>query len=238
MQLNKNSNWSIFIIAFIVFIIWQSPSLGIIRYPFILLGTWFHEMGHGLTALILGGHFNYLEIYNNGGGTAYTSYNTENLFLPYNITRALVAVGGLLGPCFVGAALIISAVKNKWALWTLRALIIIMILSLIIWVRSGIGIAILALISLLLIGILYSKKTNLITWSVLFLGLQSTLSTYLQLDYLFTGTFVRDGAERTSDTQQIANNLFGSYWFWAFIIIIISAVVLWKSYSYYLRKAL
>ena len=238
MQLNKNTNWSIFIIAFIVFIIWQSPSLGILRYPFILLGTWFHEMGHGLTALILGGNFEYLEIFSNGGGVAYTSYNSQNIFLPYNITRALVAAGGLLGPCFIGALLIISAVKSKWVLWTLRILIVIMILSIIIWVRSGVGIAILGLISVLLIGVLYSKKTNLITWTVLFLGLQSTLSTYLQLDYLFTGTFIRDGTERTSDTQQIANNLFGSYWLWAFVIIIISAIVLWKSYSYYLRKAL
>jgi len=201
MKLNKNTNWSIFIIAVIVFIIWQTPTLGIIRYPFILLGTWFHEMGHGLTALCLGGNFKYLEIYENGGGVAYTSYSTEKIFLPYPITQALVASGGLLGPCFV-------------------------------------GIGILALISLLLIGILYSKKENLITWSVLFLGIQSTLSTYLQLDYLFTGTFVRNGIEKTSDTQQIANHLFGTYWFWAFVIIIISVFVLWKSYRYYLKKAL
>jgi len=238
MPLNKNTNWSIFIIAIIIFIIWQTPSLGIIRYPFILLGTWFHEMGHGITALCLGGDFKYLEVFENGGGVAYTAYNTQNLYLPYNITRALVASGGLLGPCFVGALLIISGVKNKSALWALIILVTIMILSIFLWVRSTIGIAVLALISIILISILYSKKTNLITWSVLFLGIQSTLSTYLQIDYLFTGTFIRDGAEKTSDTQQIANNLFGTYWFWALIIILISAFVLWKSYAYYLKKAL
>lgn len=236
MQLNKKSNWAIFIIAILVFVIWQTPSLGVIRYPFILLGTWFHEMGHGLTALCLGGNFLYLEIFKNGGGVAFTSYNPQNLFLPYNITRALVAAGGLLGPCFVGSLLIISAVKNKWALWALRVLVLMIIASLIIWVRSIIGIAVLGCISLLLIGVLYSKKEHLIIWTVLFLGLQSTLSTYLQLNYLFTGTFIRDGAEQTSDTQQIANNLFGTYWFWAFIVIFISAIILWKSYRYYLRK--
>lgn len=238
MQLNKKTNWSIFIIGFIVFIIWQSPSIGIIRYPFMLLGTWFHEMGHGLTALCLGGNFKYLEIFENGGGTAYLFYNAESLFLPINITSALVAAGGLLGPCFVGALLIISAVRDTWALWTLRLLIIIMIASIIIWVRSTIGIGVLILISLLLIGILYSKKANLITWSVLFLGLQSTLSTYLQLNYLFTKTFIRDGVEKTSDTQRIADNLFGTYWLWAIVIIFISVFVLWKSYGYYLKKAL
>ena len=236
MPLFKNSNWSIFIIAFIVFAIWQLPSLGIIRYPFMLLGTWFHEMGHGLTALCLGANFNHLEIYNNGGGVAYTSYTQQNLFLPYNITRALVAAGGLLGPCFMGAILVISATKNKWSLWMLRFLIVGMIISVILWVRSSIGIGVLLTISLVLIGIIYTKKENLITWTILFLGIQSTLSTYLQLDYLFTGTFIRNGVENTSDTQQIANHLFGSYWFWAGIIIIISIIVLWKSYSYYLKR--
>ena len=238
MKLKRKSNWSIFIIAIIVFSIWQFPSLGIIRYPFILLGTWFHEMGHGITALCLGGSFNHLEIYENGGGVAYTAYNPQNLFLPHNITRALVAAGGLLGPCFVGSLLIISAVNHKTAKWALRILIITMILSIFIWVRSLIGIIVLSVISLTLLTILYSKKSTYVTWTILFLGIQSTLSTYLQLDYLFTGTFMRNGSKNTSDTQQIANNLFGTYWLWAIVIIIISVFVLWKSYGYYLRKAL
>jgi len=238
MQLNKNTNWAIFIIAFIVFAIWQSPSLGGIRYPFILLGTWFHEMGHGLTALALGARFEYLEIFENGGGVAYTSYPINNLFLPLNITRALVGAGGLLGPCFMGAFLILAATKHQSALWMLRFLIISIVLSLIIWVRSTIGILVLAGIATILLLILLSKKTNLIIWTALFLGLQSTLSTYLQLNYLFTGTFIRDGKERVSDTQLIANNLFGTYWFWAFVIIFISAFILWKSYRYYLKKTL
>ena len=81
MQWIKNTNWSIFFIAFLVFFIWQSPFLGQVRYPFLLLGTWFHEMGHGITALILGGKFEYLEIYSNGGGVAYTSYLMNELWL-------------------------------------------------------------------------------------------------------------------------------------------------------------
>lgn len=236
MQLNKKANWSIFIIAFIVFAIWQSPSLGTIRYPFILLGTWFHEMGHGLTALILGGDFTILKIFENGGGVAHVSYS--NKIFPANITGALISAGGLLGPCIMGALLIISATKNKTALWMLRLLIISIVFSVIIWVRSQIGIVVLIGISVLLSLILYIKNTKLIIWTILFLGLQSTLSTYLQLDYLFTSSFMRDGQKRISDTQAIADNLFGTYWFWAIVIVSISLMLLWKSYSYYLRKTL
>ena len=235
----KNTNWSIFIIALLVFFIWQSPFLGNIRYPFILLGTWFHEMGHGITALILGGKFNYLEIYSNGGGVAYTSYQTNKLFLPYNITRALVAFGGLIGPCIMGGIQIISATNQKFSKWILITLVLSIIISLIFWVKSTIGIIVLALISIALSIIIYLKKPRLINWTVLFLGLQSTLSTYLQLDYLFTSSFERNGKNNISDTQTIADSLFGNHWFWAVFVILVSIIIiLWKSYSYYLRKSL
>ena len=97
----KNRNWSIFIIAFIVFFIWQTPSLGSFRYPFMLLGTWFHEMGHGLTAILVGGDFKYLEIYQNGGGVAYSTVTNKIFSIP--TASALTAAGGLLGPAFAGA---------------------------------------------------------------------------------------------------------------------------------------
>ena len=237
MKIPAIKNWSIFIIAIIIFVIWQVPSLGIIRYPFVLLGTWFHEMGHGITALILGGNFEYLKIFKNGGGVAHLKYYSNKLYLPLNITSALVAFGGLIGPCIMGALLIITATKKKLALWMIRLLVFSLIISMIIWVRSKIGIGVLSGITLLLIVILFTKKSSLITWTTLFLGLQSILSTYLQLDYLFTSKFIRDGEIRISDTQSIANNLFGPYWFWAILIVLISAFTLWKAFTYYFKKA-
>lgn len=235
MNTNKKNNITIFIIAILVFLTWQLPSLGFFRYPFILLGTWFHEMGHGLTALALGANFHYLEIYNNGGGVAYTSY-PKNLFLPLNITRALVAAGGLLGPCFFGSLLIIFSRNKKLAYRALIGLVALLSLSLILWIRSFTGVLVLSLITAVLLGILLKKKESFIQWTLLFLGVQCTLSTYLQLDYLFTSTFIRNGSEMISDTQAIANNLFGTHWIWAVLIIVISFITLWKSYSYYLRK--
>jgi len=232
---SKKKNYTtILIIAFLVFLTWQLPSLGNFRYPFMLLGTWFHEMGHGLTALILGGNFHYLEIYSNGGGVAYTSY-PNNLSLPLNISKALSAAGGLLGPCLFGSIAIILSKHIKTAKYVLIGLIVLLTLSLFIWIRSIIGIAVLSLITLILIGIFFQKNSYIIQWTVLFLGVQSTLSTYLQIDYLFTSTFIRNGQQSISDTQSIANNLFGTYWMWAVIIIIISFFMLWKSYRYYLK---
>jgi len=171
-------------------------------------------MGHGLTALVLGCGFEKLVIHN-GGGFALISY-PSNLVLSQNITQALVALGGLLGPCVFGILLIILAKNNRSAKYTLT-------------------ISILGVITGILLIILVTKNSSLIQWTLLFLGTQCVLSTYLQIDYLFTGTFYRDGKEMNSDTQVIANNLFGTYWFWAILIMIISFLILRKGYKYYLK---
>ena len=236
MKVFSYKNLSIFLSAILVFIIWKSPTLGSFRYPFVLLGTWFHEMGHGITALVLGGNFEYLEIYKNGGGVAYTSYLTTELWLPYNLTRALVAFGGLIGPCIMGSLLIISGTKPNLSKLMLGLLVISIVISLIFWLRSYMPMLILGTIAFILGIIIFINNNSVIHWTVLFLGLQSTLSTYLQLDYLFTSSFIRNGTQNISDTQAIANNLFGTHWMWAIIVIIFSLVLLFKSYKYYLLK--
>lgn len=221
-------------IAIIVFVIWQLPYFGWVQYPFILLGTWFHEMGHGLTAILVGGDFKYLEIYENGGGVAY--YTITDSYIPVSIANALVAIGGLLGPAITGSVLIISGKSPKITRIALRVLIGIMILSLILWIRSFWGMVILISFIVFLTGITFFKNQKLEVITILFLGLQSVLSTYLQLDYLFTKQFERDGTVQISDTEAIAVNTIGTYWIWAILIVLISIYLLWKSFQFYFRR--
>ena len=68
-------------------------------YPLTLFTTWVHEMGHGLTALLAGGHFDHLEIYSNAGGLAFA-------YAERGWPMALVAAGGLLAPPLVGALIL------------------------------------------------------------------------------------------------------------------------------------
>ncbi|MDH7446209.1 M50 family metallopeptidase [Aquimarina sp. 2201CG14-23] len=232
--MSKRFDYTIVVVALVVIILWQLPYFGWVQYPFRLLGTWFHEMGHGLTALFVGGSFEFLEIYENGGGVAY--YHLGGSYLPSFVGNALVAVGGLLGPAIVGALLIISARSHKTSMVALRILIGIMILSLLLWIRSFWGIAVLTSFAVFLFVITLFKSRRLEEIIILFLGLQSVLSTYLQLDYLFTKQFERDGVIQISDTQAIAENTIGTYWIWAILIIMISVYLLWKSFQYYFKK--
>ncbi|WP_438710694.1 M50 family metallopeptidase [Aquimarina muelleri] len=232
--MKNKPKYIIFLVAIVVFVIWQLPYFGWVQYPFILLGTWFHEMGHGLTAILVGGSFKYLEIYENGGGVAY--YTISDSYMPVSIANALIAIGGLLGPAITGSVLIISGKSPKITRIALRVLIGIMILSLILWIRSFWGMVILISFIVFLTGITFFKNQKLEVITILFLGLQSVLSTYLQLDYLFTKQFERDGVIQISDTQAIAENTIGTYWIWAILIVLISVYLLWKSFRYYLRK--
>ncbi len=191
-------------------------------------------MGHGLTALLVGGSFEHLEIYEDGGGVAY--YYLGGSYLPVFMGNALVAIGGLLGPAIVGALLIASAKSHRSSMIALRILIGLMILSLLLWIRSFWGIAVLSSFAVFLFVITLFKSRKLEVVIILFLGFQSVLSTYLQLDYLFTKQFERDGAIQISDTQVIAENTIGTYWIWAILVILMSVYLLWKSFRYYLKK--
>nr|WP_299435906.1 M50 family metallopeptidase [uncultured Aquimarina sp.] len=232
--MSKRFDYTIIIVAIVVIVLWQLPYFGWVQYPFRLLGTWFHEMGHGLTALLVGGSFEYLEIYENGGGVAY--YHLGGSYLAPFIGNALVAAGGLLGPAVVGALLIASAKSHRSSMIALRILIGVMILSLLIWIRSFWGVAVMSSFAVLLFIITLFKSRKLEVVVILFLGLQSVLSTYLQLDYLFTKQFEREGVIQISDTQAIAENTIGTYWIWAILIILMSAYLLWKSFLYYFKK--
>lgn len=121
--------------AFITVALWQMPFGNFILYPFTILATWFHEMGHGLTAIALGGRFEKLMIFPNGSGLAYHSGG-----LAFGaVGKALVSAGGLMGPSIAGAALLLASRQRKSARQVLFVLGTLLIFSTLIWVRALYG---------------------------------------------------------------------------------------------------
>ncbi|MBA3864180.1 MAG: hypothetical protein C0517_09580, partial [Erythrobacter sp.] len=112
-------------------------------YPFAILTTWFHEMGHGLTALALGQQFQQLMIFASGSGVAQSQVAAD----ASRFTLAAIAAGGPLAPSAVGALLIVaSAHPRLWrpVLWLSAAAILA---SVAIWVRSPVGYTMLPLVA-------------------------------------------------------------------------------------------
>jgi len=206
-------------------LIWQLPIGNYLLYPFSILATWFHEMGHGLAALLLGGNFQQLQIFPSGSGFA---IHSGNLFLG-PIGRAIVAAAGPMAPPITGGLIILAS--RRWRTTQLALLLLggALILSTLIWVRSLFGVVAIPLLGILVLAVaLYAPRWMQI-FAVQLLGVQACISTYHQMDYLFTRQAVIGGQSMLSDSGQIAQNLLLPYWFWGGLMAIASLIILVQS---------
>ncbi len=197
-------------------------------YPFVILTTWFHEMGHGVTALALGQEFERLLIFASGSGVAESRLSPD----ASRFTFAAIAAGGPLAPNLVGALLILaSAHERLWrpVLWLAAAAIFA---SVIIWVRSPVGYAVLPMVAALLALLAWRAKPALLRFALQFLGVLAAMSMLRDFNYLFTENAVIEGRTILSDTGQIAAVLGLPHWFWAAIILAVSAVMVGGSLKY------
>jgi hypothetical protein len=224
----------IWMIAFavITIVIWQIPYGMLVLYPFTILSTWFHEMAHGITALILGGSFHQLEIYSNGSGLAIWS---GQLF-GGNAGKAIVAAAGPLGPTIAGFLLIYLSTHEKFVKKTLYAFSIILFVSVIYWIRSVYGIPVILFFAVIIFFAAHKMKLKNQKLLLLFIGIQSYLSLYLSIGYLMSQEAYIDNEFHISDTGVIAQNLFFPYWIWGGIIIFISIFAFIQSINFINRK--
>lgn len=187
-------------------------------YPFALLATWAHEMGHGLTALLSGGTFDKLVLYQNLGGTAFSASP--------GWAQPLVSAGGLLGPAIAGGFVIVLSARPRTARWVLGGLAIALLLSLVFWIRNLFGLASIAGVAVVLGALALKGPTMVRVFLAQMIGIQLCLGSISSFDYMFTKEFVRDGKTISSDTQAIASVLLLPYWFWGTLIAALSLLIL------------
>ena len=218
----------LFLAGFIVIVLPSLPLGNFLVYPFMILTTWFHEMGHGMTALLLGQDFQQLEIYSDGSGLALSRVDAK--LSPF--AAAAIAAGGPLAPCAIGAALILaSAHERLWrpALWTVVAAIL---LSVVIYVRSIVGIAVLPLTALGIGWIALKASPAITRFTLQFLGLLGAMSMLRDFNYLFTESGVVNGQRILSDTGRMEEALLLPHWYWAAAILLVSAIMVGASFKY------
>lgn len=196
-----------------------------VLYPFTLLGTWVHEMGHGLAAILVGGSFERLVLYQNLGGTAYSSGVGT-------LGRAIVAGGGLLGPALAGGLVILLGSREATARWVLAGLTLFLVLSLVLFVRNLFGWAALAVVAAAIGAVAFYGPEMVRVFAAQLIGIQFCLASWGTLDYMFTRDFVRDGRVINSDTQEIAEVLVLPYWFWGGLIALSSLAIMGSSFYF------
>lgn len=201
-------------------------------YPFLILTTWFHEMGHGIAALATGQDFRQLMIFPNGSGVAESAVAAD---APWWVGAA-IAAGGPLGPTLVGALLILASARERlWrpSLWLMAAAILA---SAAIWVRSPVGLIVLPLVAALLALIAWRGKPGFVRFSLQFLGLLGAMSMLRDFNYLFTREAVIGGQRILSDTGQLAVITGLPHWLWAALILALSAAMVGGSLKFALAE--
>ncbi|MEA1618963.1 M50 family metallopeptidase [Erythrobacter sp. T5W1-R] len=191
-------------------------------YPFVILTTWFHEMGHGLAALAAGQDFQQLMIFANGSGVAQSAVTAD----AGTWVRVAIAAGGPLGPSVVGALLILaSAHQRLWrpTLWLMAGAILA---SVLLYVRSPTGLLVLPLVAAGLCLVAWRGQPALARFTLQFVGLLAAMSCLRDFDYLFTSAAVVGGQQIVSDTGQIAALTGLPHWLWASVILALSALMI------------
>lgn len=213
-------------------LLWQTAIGSLLLYPFTILATWFHEMGHGIAAMLAGRGFERLLIFADGSGVAQSTRPADG----YGLTDALVAAGGPLGPALAGAALIVASRSAAATRWALAALGAALIGSTLIWVRSPTGWLVLPALGAA-IGLLALRGS--VAWrgfAIQLLGVQAAISAWQQLDYLFSPGGNVGGRLHRSDTGAIADVLLLPYWFWGAAISAAILALLWLSLRLAFRR--
>lgn len=218
-------------IAVASILLWQTSIGSLLLYPFTILATWFHEMGHGIAAMLAGRGFERLLIFADGSGVAESWRPADG----YGLTDALVAASGPLGPAIAGALLIVSSRSPAATRNALAVLGVVLILSTLIWVRSLTGWLVLPALGAAIVALALRGSPSWQDFFIQFLGVQACISVWRQFDYLFSPGGAVGGQLHRSDTGAIADALLLPYWLWGAIISVAILALLWASFRFAFR---
>jgi hypothetical protein len=213
-------------------ILWQTAIGSLVLYPFTILATWFHEMGHGIAAMVTGASFERLLIFPDGSGLAQS-------VLPANasgLTQALIAASGPLGPAIAGSLLIIASRTDKATRMALTAVGLALIISTVIWVKTLVGWLVLPALGIAILVLAWRGTADQRQFGIQLLGVQACISIWEQFGYLFSAGGSIGGELHRSDTSAIADALLLPYWFWGAAISVVIVLLLWSSFALAFRR--
>ncbi len=211
-----HSRQKLFLTTAFIVVVWQLPYGRELLYPLSLVATFAHELGHGMTALFCGAEFESLVLYADGSGLATWNGN------PGRLATAAIASGGLVGPTVAGVALLLFSGSPQHARRVLGVLGILVVLSIVLWVRNPFGI--LFMLGVAAVCGLASRKFGDRTASFLLhvVAVTLCLSWFSDIGYMFSSHAIVGGRSMPSDSAHIAQALWLPFWFWGALIAVFS----------------
>lgn len=196
------------------------PQLALLGWPLLLGSTLAHELGHGLTALLLGGRFESLDLYADGSGVA--AYRAA--FSRSEI--AIVAAAGLLGPPLASFALFLSGRNSRSSHIGLGLLGLLLAVVALWWAGNLLTIVFCGALAALLILAAIFSNARLCQVLTVFMAVQLSLASFSRADYLFTESARTGQGVMLSDVGQIAAAWWLPYWVWGGLLVLFTAALL------------
>ncbi|HKV07801.1 MAG TPA: M50 family metallopeptidase [Thermoanaerobaculia bacterium] len=192
----------------VTLLLYAIPFGHLVARPLILLSTLAHEMGHGLTALLLGGRFQRFLMWANGSGLAEIDLTGFG-----RIRQGLAIAGGLVGPAVAAAVLFTVGRTGRGARRGLLGLGVLLLVAEVLVVRNFFGFFFVGLVAA---GCLFASrlKPETARWVVVFAGVQLALAVFSRAEYLFTPVANTAEGVFPSDVRRMEAALFLPYWFW------------------------
>jgi len=201
-------HWQLIAMVAVVFLLWNTP----VMIPLKILIVFFHELSHGLAALLTGGSIESISISPRQGGL--TTTRGGSLFL---ITSA-----GYIGSLLFGVALFLLALKGRADKVVMAALGGLLLLVAALYMRSlfALGFTVAAGVAMVLTAKYLPQQVNDAALRVI--GLTSMI--YVPFDIL-SDTILRSGLR--SDAYNMAQQFGGATVIWGSLWLLLSLAVIW-----------
>ena len=158
----------------------------IIHWPFSWLETYFHELSHGLLAILSGGRIQYIELHFRGSGLCVTSGGWQ----------AAVAFAGYFGAVFWGVAIYktVSAAHAKVSSLFTGMLLVTLLLTALLWARDLETLVIMSILFFLFLAITKYGNKSVVKVALQFSGLYVLTNAARSPLVLLDGQSIGDGA--------------------------------------------
>jgi hypothetical protein len=178
----------------------------VLLYPFKLFTTWVHECGHAAMTVLLGGSVQSITIQPDTSGL------TESRIPRSSLDAALVASSGYLGASVVGCVLLAATRVHRWAHRILYAIGVLMLLTLVVWMRNAFSFAVVLVWGVALIVLARRGNGAVAQFLLGFLAIQVALNAVFDIRVLFLIPGAPSDAQSMAGLSLLPAGLWASVW--------------------------
>jgi len=205
------------LITVLIIVLMNVPYVQWALYPFTVFSTWIHELCHGLAAVMAGGSISKLEIFPDTSGLAYTVVNPNR--------RGFVSSAGYQGTAVIGMLLLLVRRTKRGPRSGTMGVAIMMILSVILWVRNPFGVCFILLLGFLLALAAWRLPSGYMRNLYVCLAVTCSLNAITSARNLYGSNHVVNGQESSTDAHTMADLKGGSAAVWATVWLVLALLL-------------